>query len=47
MFKIEEMVQNLLKHSFFLASSLNSKISQSIWGQNGKMRDFLTIQGQR
>ena len=41
------MFKNLFKNIvFFLVFWLNSGVKEEIWGQNGKMEDVLTIQGQ-
>ena len=46
-FKFEDMFKNLFENiSFFLVSWLNSRVKESIWGQNGKIEGVRTIQGQ-
>ena len=41
------MFKNLFKNIvFFRVFWLNSRVKEEIWGQDGKMGDVLTIQGQ-
>ena len=40
------MFKNFFKNSFFGVFWLNSRVKEEVWGQNGKMGDVITIQGQ-